>query len=143
MEQIKFKPFDRIIVKRNDGISNTKLWTCFEFSHYDENYIATVGGNEYDSNVYEILPYEGNENLVGTNDSPAEYIKLEEGEVVVVFDCIYEFENFIFSISKYNNCTHTQWKYFIPFSKFNPNDLEANKKEILKVENGKIVKAVV
>lgn len=38
-----------------------------------------------------------------------------------------------------DGCKH--WKYCIPFSKFNPNDLEETRKHILCVKNGKLVRA--
>lgn len=157
--KIEFNPFDRIIVKRKDGIGNTILWTCCEFSHYDENYIATVGGNEYDSNLYEFLPYEGNSYLVGTSDMPDEYVELKEGDFVAVADDIEDivrgyayFRRFSAIISNAIYCKYTahshrvcdySWKYCIPFSKFNPNDMEETRKHILCVKNGKLVKAVV
>lgn len=155
MEQIKFKPFDRVIVKRKEKCN---LWICAEFSHYNGNFIVLVGGYEYNASMFDILPFAGNEYLVGTSDMPEEEVKLVEGEIIVVFDSIENLLNVDFcSVRKFlytcDNAFTTNanilftnsntWKYAIRFSDFNHNDIEETRKHILCVKDGKIVKAVV
>lgn len=62
-EECEFKPFDKVLVRDDD----TKEWRADFFSHIAEvefNYI-TVG-----SCWLQCIPFEGNEHLVGTSDSP-------------------------------------------------------------------------
>ena len=60
----QFEPFQKVLVRDNDRDN----WRCGFFSHIRENkiyrYVTTEG-------VWaKCIPYEGNENLVGTSDSP-------------------------------------------------------------------------
>lgn len=59
-----FKPFDKVL-RRN---SNIKIWTCDLFSHMAFNgeypYACITGYYKY------CIPYEGNEELVGTSNNP-------------------------------------------------------------------------
>ena len=60
----EFKPFDRVLVRdEEDG-----TWKVDLFSHFKEvqAYKYQCLGNRWDL----CIPYEGNENLVGTTDSP-------------------------------------------------------------------------
>lgn len=157
MEQKKFKPFEKVIVKRKDR--NEGEWTCCEFSHIKAGYIVTVGGTKYSLEWYDILSFAGNETLVGTSDVPEEVAKLKEEEVtlepmelIFVFDKLEhkgKLNNLVLGrfscingdkINTYDTSLH--WTYCIPFSKFNPNDIEETKKHILCVKNGKLVKAI-
>lgn len=53
------KPFDRVLVRD----TYDSEWQCDLFSHYrDEEHIVCVGGECY----YDMIPYEGNEHLLGT-----------------------------------------------------------------------------
>lgn len=59
----QFKPFQQVLVR----IDKTGQWMCDLYSHYDSNtmYHICVGGR------FECcIPYEGNEALLGTTDSP-------------------------------------------------------------------------
>jgi len=60
----QFKPFDKIIVRD----SKEDTWKCEFFSFYEKNsayhYVGVGDSYEY------CLPYEGNEHLVGTTNSP-------------------------------------------------------------------------
>ena len=61
-----FKPYDKVLVRDNPY----EKWRCSFFSHYDEDdeYPYYCIGNHY----AHCIPYEGNENLVGTTDEPKE-----------------------------------------------------------------------
>lgn len=62
----QFKPFDKVLVRDSDD----EEWTCAIFSHTTnlEQPYACVG-NIF---VYQCIPYEGNEDLVGTINKPKE-----------------------------------------------------------------------
>ena len=61
----QFKPFDKVLVRENDG----QVWHC-DFYSYTDN----VHGMHYCVGHCgeQILPYEENEHLVGTTDNPKE-----------------------------------------------------------------------
>lgn len=145
-EQHKFKCKDEVIVRLKDPECR---WFYGVVSHSKNKYIVLSCGLEYPYDRYEVLPYEGNEHLVGTNGtSESEEVRLEKGELVYGFDDIAELEDVNLILGKFrgiadssllvNDCSFT---YCIPFSKFNHDDLETMKKEILIVKNGKLVKA--
>lgn len=137
----KFKAFDRVLTKYG------KVWVADIYSNYiEENKLhLTLRGTSYDS---DILPYEGNEHLVGTTDSPDEEVMLEEGEYLVCFDCMDYFEAKDFCLSPFNALREStvrtkdgnNWNLFIRFKDFDPSNMEETKKHILCVKNGKIVK---
>lgn len=52
------KPFDRVLVRD----TKDSEWLCDLFSHYRDDSIICVGGECY----YDMIPYEGNEHLLGT-----------------------------------------------------------------------------
>lgn len=57
-----FKPFDKVLVRDRDE----QEWECSLFSHIDEEgYYVCVG-----SWWLQCIPYEGNENLLGTTNKP-------------------------------------------------------------------------
>lgn len=62
----QFKPFDRVLVR----LSNNAEWTCDIFSHIcDDEELPYVCISAMWS---QCIPYEGNENLVGTTYKPKE-----------------------------------------------------------------------
>lgn len=64
----KFEPFDRIIVR--DG---NDIWQVDFYSHWNEEYkqhVTLAYGDGLTIEDNDILPYEGNEHLVGTTDEP-------------------------------------------------------------------------
>ena len=142
----KFKPFDKVIIK--SGID--KYWSCDFYSHLDKVLGAHETINSAGLTDNEILPYEGNEHLVGTRDEPEEEVRLEEGELVVYFENIKYLENMDLLLARFDGVINDlikvksdcmkKWEYAIRFSDFNPNDMEETSRHILCVKNGKIVK---
>lgn len=66
-DEPQFKPFDRVLVRDEDA----EEWETAHFSH-TQNY---SGNTEYIANNIrwlQCIPYEGNENLVGTRNKPKE-----------------------------------------------------------------------
>lgn len=152
METKKFKPFDRVLVKGLPG----ERWNPDLYSFYDDikNLHWSIGcGWSSDENI---LPYEGNEELVGTTDSPEEEVRLEIGEIIIAIDkedyeCGFS-DGVIGKTIKFKNKLferNGKWGFSVPggchslairFSDFNPDDMEETKKHILCVKNGKIIK---
>lgn len=140
----KFKPFDRVLVRQ----SRLTVWECDFYSHYNATYNThvTIGYDEVER--HNILPYEGNESLLGTIAEPEEEIKLEEGEYgFFVTKPLMEYLSY-YSFGRFNGTTNNcminsaslYYDCFIRFSDFNPDDMEETKKHILCVKNGKVVK---
>jgi len=80
MSEHKFKPFEKVLVRdtaAGDG------WRATFFSHYSNKFGAqpvAIGGWMYGH----MIPYEGNERLLGTTDWPEP--KLKKGDAVLVWD---------------------------------------------------------
>lgn len=153
----KFKCKDEVIFRYDDGSGMKSYWTFGIFSHYQGDDLVAIGNMVYGLDCTEVLPYEGNEHLVGTYDEPSEEIKLKTGEILVLgeyessvlrgygmlqrFSRISSAEGSDRLIIAHNDYgIETTWKFCIPLSKFNPDDMEATKKEILTVVAGKLVK---
>ena len=140
----KFKTFDRVIIRLGN-----KIWKADLYSHYDEipGLHKVVSGKQVGSN--DILPYEGNEHLVGTTDEPDEEVRLEEGEWIIPADKVGVFEKVVNCIIRQFDYVEDDlfkckdsaaWAFAIRFSDFNPNDMEETKKKILCVKNGKVIR---
>ena len=67
MEKHEFKPKEWVLVR--DGKNDN--WHLDIYSHMDDDYIC-VGNN-----WMQCIPFEGNEHLLGTSDSPEEKLKEE------------------------------------------------------------------
>lgn len=147
----KFKSFERVLVRvRMDA---PLIWVCSFYSHLDNDGChVTIGGQIYDDK--DILPYEGNESLVGITYSPDDEVEVEEGEWVMVCDDIKDYsgewqlrqfmypqgnEAMIQSL-RFAYGDVTGYKYFILFSNFRPNDMDETLKHVLCVKNDKIFK---
>lgn len=150
MEPKIFKCKDEVIYRSFEN----DLWTYGIYSHYDERIDRHRIDGHSIPDSWEILPFKDNKHLVGTTNSPEEEIKLEKGDVIVCSDVLEYITNGSGYIGKYDKIygakkdigvsygtgSFSHFKYCILFSKFNLNDLEATKKEILTVKNGKLVK---
>lgn len=62
----KFKPFDKVLVRKNDDDEQYWQPKTYSFFHPAFKEHVTTDGMMYE----EVLPYEGNECLVGTIDKP-------------------------------------------------------------------------
>lgn len=145
--QRKFKCKDEVIVRYNKPGC---CWFYGVVSHSGDDYIVLSGGFRYPYEIYDVLPYEGKEHLVGTTDNPDERITIEPDELVYVFNSMENLDKMVLALARvefvnalgiFCKESNTCWEYCIPFSKFNPDDIEATKKEILMVKDGKLVKA--
>ena len=61
----QFKPFEQVLVRD----SFYKIWCCDYFSHMDEGRYICVYGSATELGK-DIVPFAGNEHLVGTTDEP-------------------------------------------------------------------------
>lgn len=138
----EYKPFDRVLVRRPSIFDNLVPWKADIFSHIDEDgFYITIGlGCITDENI---LPFEGNEHLLGTTDEPEEEVVLNEGEWGFASDiisedaCDWDFTTFV-DITECESYT-----YFIRFADFDPYNMEETLKHVLLVEDdGKIRKVI-
>lgn len=151
----QFNAFDRVLTKN----SNDK-WRVDFYSHFDDesNSHHTLCYQLYGTPDKDILPYEGNEHLVGSDQEPDEEIKLEEGEWVAYI--IGEVNYKRWAVGKFHSLDnpiagerrfqmkpisekaglYCESERVVRFSDFNPNDMEETKKHILCVKNGRIIR---
>ena len=143
----KFKPFDKILVRDHE-----EVWQPDFYGFWDKcrDRHQTMMNNSIADD--DILPYKGNEYLVGTTNEPYEVVGVKEGECCIFFDdleCIEKIKDLF--IDKFKLIDKTEnaflsggepslWKFCICFSDFNLNDMEETKKHILVVKNGKVIK---
>lgn len=147
MGQKKFEPFERVLVRNPKD--KYPEWTCDMYSHISDNGDLICVGNYFEAGEYEILPFAGNETLVGTKYLPEEVVELKDGEMIVAFSSKDALAYMDFSLCSFweiqddaiKTNTSSLFKFCIPFSKFNPNDIEETRKHILCVKNGKLVRA--
>ena len=135
----EFKPFEKVLAKVYNNI-----WEARFFNRIDINgrYQLTSGAVVEEK---EILPFEGNEHLLGTNEEPEEEIILKEGERIICSDDIDKLLDgcgVIETLSKIGNYSiydseGTPWTYCIPFSQFKKKNTNH---DILCVRNGKFVR---
>lgn len=135
----EFKPFDKVLARIYD------TWEARFFNRIDitGKYQLTSGAIVREK---DILPFEGNEHLLGTNNEPKEEIILKKGERIVCSDDINRLLNgygVVETLSKVSNnviddSEDCPWKYFILYSKFK--EEKNTKHDILCVLDGKIVR---
>ena len=75
----EFKPFQQILAKQG-------VWRATHFSHKREDgFIVSTSGGVYNPTL--VLPYEGNEELLGTDKSPKpKRWRAERGEVYWLYE---------------------------------------------------------
>lgn len=148
-----FKPFDKVIVKINRDIWHVDLYSAWnEKMGGHQTLRANNGCSIHDK---WILPYEGNEHLVGTSDDPDEEVKLVDGEwmlaslstnrsltdpvnyTVIRF---WELDIDDFDDTRFKDDRGCFWDYVIKFADFNPDDMEKTSKNILHIKNGRVVR---
>lgn len=138
---MEFKPFDKIIFRQlNKSYSN--VWQCGFYSHND-NGIDVLASNQYlRKEIFEILPFKGNEHLVGTSNNPNDLL-VKLGDLCVfthdfsnfktecVISIIKSFDQFTFGAALYH------WRYCIPYENYNPNlSIQELEKLAFKIEDG-------
>ncbi len=62
----EFKPFQKVLVKELVGKCRKYVWTASEYSHYDEDTKLHYCSGAYGFADDEIIPYEDNEDKLGT-----------------------------------------------------------------------------
>lgn len=61
----QFKPFDKVLVRKDGGV-----WCCAFFSHMDYSLVTPTVITTDDNAYKHCIPYEGNQELVGTCNEP-------------------------------------------------------------------------
>lgn len=76
----KFEPDQLVLVREND----MQVWRLTHYSHTVEgmDWNVTIDGKAFASQF--IIPYAGNEHLLGTTDSPTPKWEPKQGELVAV-----------------------------------------------------------
>ena len=148
----KYKPFDRVLARRPSILDNLVPWKADIFSHIDEDgFYITIGlGCITDENI---LPFEGNEHLLGTTDDPEEEIELgDEYMFGITYDKDFkpdlDGEIVLGKVKRLATIAKREYfdfddfvkTYAIRFKDFNPNDMEETRKHILCVKDGKVVR---
>ena len=145
----KFNAFDKVLVR-----GHNPKWKPDLYAYWDESIDAhqVIGfGNVLDGYI---LPYEGNEKLLGTSDELKEEIELKEGDWLMVCDTITDKPDewmlrYLLWANEDKICIQSvrfaypdpcAYNYAIRFKDFDPSNMEETKKHILCVKNGKIVK---
>ena len=77
MNDHKFQPFEKVLVR---DVSAGDGWRASFFSHYHGGRPVGINGWMFDR----MIPYEGNEHLLGTKDEPEPEFK--KGDAVLVWD---------------------------------------------------------
>ena len=90
-----FEPDQLVLVR----LSSIKVWRLRRYSFCDGPNHETQDGNFWDDG--QILPYEGNENLLGTMDWPTPKWEPKQGELVAVSNDGVTWEASIFTMKKY------------------------------------------
>lgn len=102
----QLKPFDKVLVRRYDS----NAWRCDLFSHVAEElgmYVCAGGNYE------ECIPYEGNEALLGTTDSPKpKRWRAENGGLYWALDINYVAYEVIEQYNKYDDRLYSVGNYF-------------------------------
>lgn len=147
-----FKCKDEILFRMNFNMDKG-CWTYGVVSHETEYDVVLSGDIRLSKNVHEFLPYYENQQLVGTNTDIDKGVELNKGDIVYFFDTLQDFRNLNIYFKKYEEIVpDTQsmfdsefykWKYCIPYNQFDMDDMEKTKSNILKVSNGRLVKAFV
>lgn len=122
---MEFKPFDKIVYRQKVQSCGNK-WRCGFYSHED-NEIPVLTSNQYlRKEIFEILPFKGNEHLVGTSNNPYDLL-VKLGDFCVFTDDFFNFKTeCVMSIIKsFNQTTFGaalyHWRYCIPCENYNPN----------------------
>lgn len=139
----KFKPFDKVLVRDHEEVWQPDFY-CFWDKCRDRHQTM----NDALVTDDDLLPYEGNEHLVGTTDKPdEEEVRLEEGEYCFFCDNVDQSAE-IWIFDKFKSIRRKGFGLYsgldsalaVRFSDFNPNDMEETRKHILCVKDGKIIR---
>lgn len=142
----KFKCKDEVIVRLKETGSS---WFYGVVSHADDASVVLSGGFRHPYERYDILPFYGNEHLVGTTNEPEEEIILAKGEFILLSESAINIQKGIGTVLNYSEIVGSAiiatngngYSYGIPMSKYNPDNLEETRKWILMVNGGKLIKA--
>lgn len=138
------KPFDKIIFRQI--VNKGERWKCGFYSHENTEYVVLINDISINKAFYEILPFEGNEELVGTTKNVEESITIEPGTPIFLSDCLRE-ELDYWTLDKFevtdDDYISGQYGainiYCILFSDFDPNNMKETLKKAMTIKNNKLV----
>lgn len=138
-----FEPYQRVLARNRD----TGVWTAKIYSHWSEDakchYVS--GWKCKDENV---VPYDGNESLLGTTTKPVEVVTLDVGMPVMA-----KTDNGNWVYATYLDCNELPWNNItvkmtngqeisvnriVPFNKFVP--IFMGRGDIIVCESGTLIK---
>lgn len=145
----KFKCKDEVIYRTHKKTE----WMYGIYSYQGTFNHFLVGDILVKFGIGDVLPYEGNEHLVGTTDEPEKPL-LFEGQIVLAFCDFDELLNHDLVMGKFKGVDEkidmiliegskgTHFRYCVPFSKFDSFDYGATKAEVIMVseDTHKLVK---
>lgn len=148
----QFKPYDRVLVR--DDEDNWQIDLYSHWSKEKEQHVTLAFGDGIVLTDRDVLPYEGNENLLGTTGEPDEEIELMEGEWVMVCDKIedqpdeWKLRYFMWANEdkiciqrvRYAYPDPYPYSYAIRFKDFDPSNMVETCRHIMCVKNGKVVR---
>lgn len=120
--------FGQMVLIRYINLPRGGLWRSFQFSHIEGELLCTIGGVTYMRKDVEIIPYEGNEHLLGTTNEPEPKFQPKKGQLVAVSDepdCEWEihkyadyYDNRYWCVAPYEDVNdednHVSWLYCEP-----------------------------
>lgn len=144
MEELKFKCKDEVLCRMKNPEDSFHYWSYGIFSHYQPGYkgemMACINGSLRFLKDCDIIPYKGNESLVGTTSDVDEEIVLTKGTYVMAIDSLVS----PVRMSDWNLVCWTGqplgWRYIVKFEDFNPRDITSTIRKALQNKNGKFYK---
>lgn len=137
----KFKLKDEVIVRNRQY---NGAWFYAVISHYTDEYYVLCGGLVCRHDTYDFLPLKGNEHLIGTKNEPETPLLLK-GELVLAFCDLDDLMNCFLVLGHFRgvdekngtiiiNSGHgTNFRYCVPFLRYNQSDYAATKAEVITV----------
>lgn len=114
-----FKPFDKVLTRDFEN----ENWTTNFFSHYDDGVTMTLGNCSWRF----CIPFQGNEHLVGTTDTPESNWKPQMGTIVAMSDdrkdwrfCIYVRKEYVGDKTLYIGKVHSSSGLEAPYKYCEP-----------------------
>ena len=136
----QFRPFDKVLVRNIEGIWLPDFYRCFDVYHH-----RTIRNSSVEDS--QIIAYDGNESLVGTNVDIEYLIIPKEGDWLLMdskpFTESYSYGTLrkLHKVDKgFIDGEGCKWDFAIRISDFNVADMEATRNKILYVRDGKIEK---
>lgn len=143
--ETKFKCKDEVLYRLKNPEDSFHYWTYGIFSHYQPGYkgemMASINGSLRFLKDCDIIPYKGNEALVGTiDDTPGVEVTLADGTyVMVIHSLVSPIRLQDWKLQQWFK-HEAGWSIMVPLSDFDPSDWEKTKKKAVYYKKGKLYK---